>query len=144
MAEDLVLGAMAKGVQQADAPALISARGIAEALNITTKCAAMQMKRAGIIPTHHFLVPRGTPAYLYPLPQVEAHYGQRLPAFQGVARRSAAPVVQRVANSERGKIARRHQPRLLPTDTSTEQLARRLLSLEAQKREVLRELATLA
>lgn len=143
MAEDLVIGVMQRPI---NAPALISARGVAAALGCSRTSAQNRISHARIQPTHHYIDPlKRQPGYLYPLDAVQ----DRWPALQfqpyaGEAHAGLAPVVLNVTASASGKIARHHRPRLLPTDTSTEQLARRLLSLEAQKRAVLRELAALA
>lgn len=132
--------------QSPPTPALISARGVAAALGIDAKHAAIKLNRAGLRPTHHYLEPRcKNPAYLFPLTEVQDRWPEAaFSAFTGDARPGTAPVRQAITASTSGKIARQHRPRLLPTDTSTEQLARRLLSLEAQKRAVLKELAALA
>lgn len=144
MAEDLVIGVMT--APQAGTPALISARGVAAGLGCSRTSAQNRISHARIKPTHHYLDPtKGQPGYLYPLDAVQARWpAVSFRAFIGDARPGLAPVASAVTASAGGKIARRHQPRLLPTDTSTEQLARRLLSLEAQKKAVLRELAALA
>ncbi|GGK91590.1 hypothetical protein [Deinococcus radiotolerans] len=144
MAEDLVIGVMT--APQAGTPALISARGVSAAVGIPPRHASATLRRQGIEATHHFLESRcGAPAYLYPLPDVQAIWPDvTFTPYQGEARPGVAAVVRVVGAAARTKAANRHQPRLLPTDTSTEQLARRLLSLEAQKKAVLRELAALA
>lgn len=145
MAEDLVIGALTQPTQP---PALISARGVATVLGCSRNSALNRLSHANIRPTHHFFESsKQQAALLYPLHAVQ----ERWPAaefapevWQGEALPGVAPVALAVSASKGGKIARRHQPRLIPTDTDTEQLARRLLSLEAQKREVLRQLAALA
>lgn len=146
MAEDLVIDYFSKGQIQNPSPELISARGVAAALGCSRTGAQNRLKRAYIKPTHHYLDNlKRQPGYLYPLNAVRERWPEALfQAYQGHALHGLAPVANSVGVSAGGKIARRHQPRLLPTDTSTEQLARRLLSLEAQKKAVLRELAALA
>lgn len=147
MAEDLVIGQLATSVRNPDGqPALISARGVSAAVGIPPRHASTTLRRQGIEATHHFLESRcGAPAYLYPLPDVQAIWPDvTFTPYQGEARPGVAAVVRVVGAAARTKAANRHQPRLLPTDTSTEQLARRLLSLEAQKKAVLRELGALA
>lgn len=145
MAEDLVIAAL-EAPQSSTTPALLSARQIGEALGLKPKHAAVKASRAGILPTHHFFEPRcNAAAYLYPLDQVEAQWPRaRFPIFQGQALPGTGPVAHVVKAIKDSKIARKHQPRLIPTDTDAEQLARRLLSLEAQKRDVLKQLAALA
>ncbi|GGN32424.1 hypothetical protein [Deinococcus daejeonensis] len=147
MAEDLVIGQLAHSVANCDAvPALISARGVAAGLGCSAKSAMNRLSYRQIQPTHHCFEPVcGAPTFLFPLEEVEAVWpaGQFEP-HRGEALPGTAPVRQAITASTSGKIARQHRPRLLPTDTSTEQLARRLLSLEAQKRAVLKELAALA
>ncbi|MDV6376456.1 Rha family transcriptional regulator [Deinococcus arenicola] len=122
---------------------LISARQIGIGLGIKPKHAAIKASRAGILPTHHFFESRcNAPAYLFPLDEVQAYWPRfSFPAFQGQPLPGIGPVSSVVKAINDTKIAHKHQPRLIPTDTLTEQLARRLLSLEAQKREVLRQLA---
>lgn len=143
MAEDLVIGQLAR---ETTTPALISARGVAAGLGCSRTSAQNRLSHARIKPTHHYIDPvRSQPGYLYPLGVVQ----ERWPAvafceYGGEVLPGLAPVALNVTASAGGKIARRHQPKLIPTDTSTEQLARRLLSLEAQKRAVLKELAALA
>lgn len=147
MAEDLVIDYFATApAPQAGTPALISARGVSAAVGIPPRHASTTLRRQGIEATHHFLESRcGAPAYLYPLPDVQAIWPDvTFTPYQGEARPGVAAVVRVVGAAARTKAANRHQPRLLPTDTSTEQLARRLLSLEAQKKAVLRELGALA
>ncbi|WP_155299603.1 hypothetical protein [Deinococcus kurensis] len=146
MAEDLVIGQLATVTNSHAGPALISARGVAAGLGCSRTSAQNRISHARIKPTHHYLDPtKGQPGYLYPLDAVQSRWpAVSFRAFIGDARPGLAPVASAVTASAGGKIARRHQPRLLPTDTSTEQLARRLLSLEAQKKAVLRELAALA
>ncbi|ALW89648.1 hypothetical protein AUC44_12670 [Deinococcus actinosclerus] len=146
MAEDLVIGQLASVTNSHAQPALISARGVSAAVGIPPRHASTTLRRQGIEATHHFLESRcGAPAYLYPLPDVQAIWPDAtFTPYQGEARPGVAAVVRVVGAAARTKAAKRHQPRLLPTDTSTEQLARRLLSLEAQKKAVLRELAALA
>lgn len=141
MAEDLVLSAMSAPAT----PALVSARGLAEAFGVAKKVVFNRLSHAGIKPTHHYFEPVcGAPAYLYPLDAVQARWPavvfepERCEAFPGVA-----PVAQAVSASRSGKSARAHHPRLIPTDNALEQLAKRLLSLEAQKKAVLKELASL-
>lgn len=145
MAEDLVISAMSPSAP-VGLPALISMRAVAAGLDCTSKSARNRLCHAGIEPTHHFFEPLcKAPAYLYPLDDVQARWPALVfQPFQGVALPGVRPVVQAVSASITGKVTKKHRPRLIPTDTSTEQLARRLLSLEAQKREVLRELAALA
>lgn len=144
MAEDLVIGQLATSVRNPDGqPALISARGVGAAVGIPPRHASTTLRRHGIEATHHFLEARcGAPAYLYSLADVQAVWPDTVfKPYQGEARPGVAPVARVVGAAARTKAANFHQPRLLPTDTSTEQLARRLLSLEAQKKAVLRELA---
>ncbi|MDP9764908.1 Rha family transcriptional regulator [Deinococcus enclensis] len=138
--------ALAQCVTERYAPALISARGVAAGLGCSAKSAMNRLSYRQIQPTHHCFEPVcGAPTFLFPLEEVEAVWpaGQFEP-HRGEALPGTAPVRQAITASASGKIARQHRPRLLPTDTSTEQLARRLLSLEAQKRAVLKELAALA
>lgn len=132
--------------QPTNTPALISARGVSAAVGIPPRHASTTLRRHGIEATHHFLEARcGAPAYLYSLADVQAVWPDTVfTPYQGEARPGVAPVARVVGAAARTKAANFHQPRLLPTDTSTEQLARRLLSLEAQKKAVLRELAALA
>lgn len=146
MAEDLVIDYFSKGQIQNPSPALISARGVGAAVGIPPRHASTTLRRHGIEATHHFLEARcGAPAYLYSLADVQAVWPDTVfTPYQGEARPGVAPVARVVGAAARTKAANFHQPRLLPTDTSTEQLARRLLSLEAQKKTVLRELAALA
>lgn len=143
MAEDLVIGVMQRPV---GAPALISARGVAAALGCSRTSAQNRISHARIQPTHHYIDPlKRQPGYLYPLDAVQDRWpAVEFQPYAGEAHAGLAPVAVNVTASASGKIARQHRPRLLPTDTSTEQLARRLLSLEAQKRAVLKELAALA
>lgn len=146
MAEDLVIDYFSKGQIQNPSPELISARGVAAAVGIPPRHASTTLRRHGIEATHHFLEARcGAPAYLYSLADVQAVWPDTVfKPYQGEARPGVAPVARVVGAAARTKAANFHQPGLLPTDTSTEQLARRLLSLEAQKKAVLRELAALA
>ncbi|MFN4250653.1 hypothetical protein [Deinococcus sp.] len=146
MAEDLVIDYFSKGQIQNPSPELISARGVSAAVGIPPRHASTTLRRHGIEATHHFLEARcGAPAYLYSLADVQAVWPDTVfTPYQGEARPGVAPVARVVGAAARTKAANFHQPRLLPTDTSTEQLARRLLSLEAQKKAVLRELAALA
>lgn len=146
MAEDLVIDYFSKGQIQNPSPELISARGVSAAVGIPPRHASTTLRRHGIEATHHFLEARcGAPAYLYSLADVQAVWPDTVfTPYQGEARPGVAPVARVVGAATRTKAANFHQPRLIPTDTSTEQLARRLLSLEAQKKAVLRELAALA
>ena len=143
MAEDLVIAALEAPQPTA---ALVSLRLIGEALGCTPKSAANRVNTRKLRPTHHYFEPlKHAPTYLYPLEAVQAVWpGAVFQPFVGEAFAGIAPVAQALAAQSAGKIAKQHRPRLIPTDTDTEQLARRLLSLEAQKREVLRELAALA
>lgn len=131
---------------QPAAPALISARGVAAALGCSRNSALNRLSHANIRATHHYLENRqGQPALLYPLELAQARWPAAVfsEVHQGEAFPGVAPVAQAVTASKSGKIARKHHPRLIPTDNSVEQLARRLLSLEAQKKVVLKELAAL-
>lgn len=145
MAEDLVLSALTQPAAQHAAPALISVRGVAAALGCSNKSALNRLSHRSLKPTHHFFEPLcQAPAYLFPLDEVQAIWPSvSFQAFQGEAMPGVAPVARAVTAIRNGKVARKHHPRLIPTDNSVEQLARRLLSLEAQKKVVLKELAAL-
>ncbi|GGR00076.1 hypothetical protein [Deinococcus ruber] len=103
MAEDLVFRKWedAERGQPAPADALISARLIAASTGQSSKAVAMMMRRSDVLPTHHCVDPQyRTPAYLWPLVQVEAFLIGRsmahlpLTAFTGEARPGVVQVQQ--------------------------------------------------
>lgn len=142
MAEDLVIGVMEAA--QRSGPALISARGVAAGLGCSRTSAQNRISRAHIEPAAHYFE-RGAPGYLYPLDVVQQRWpAVQFEAFTGDVHQGTAPVAQLVTASKDGKCGRRYQPRLIPTDSHLEQCARRLLSLEAQKKAVLREMGVLS
>lgn len=147
MAEDLVIKAIYEETvpKYGQSEEMISARGVGATMKCTPKAASNRLRRANILPAAHYLDGLcRAPGYLYPLAEVRAAWPERrFNAFQGQILPGTQAVQHIVRKQKEGVIAKEHRPRLIPTDTPTEQLARRLLSLEAQKRAVLRELAVL-
>ncbi|PJI55219.1 hypothetical protein CTI14_06845 [Methylobacterium radiotolerans] len=154
MAEDLVIGHLT-AAQGPHASALISAENIGKVTGQTRNAVLNYLRRMPVPPVAVGFKKQQQGTYLYELVAVLAGYEQKgwtfdpdtqFEVYTGRVNHdlSAVRTTKRHGVPTRTAPQHQHQPRLLPTDTSTEQLARRLLSLEAQKRAVLKELAALA